>query len=133
PFGEFIRLDQVGGHTIPASSYTVRYGSTIVTFSNAYLNTLSNGTYYYTMVFTGGTSDRIRLDINRPQQTTRPPAPTPTPAPPQHPRRMPHTGDGLFSFAPLILMALAVVGVSGEGLRRSKKRKEYEKYIGKWD
>ncbi|MCL2525812.1 MAG: fibronectin type III domain-containing protein [Coriobacteriia bacterium] len=66
PISDFIRLETAAGVVVPATNYVVTEGSTITTFSIAYLNTLANGTYHYKMIFSGGASDLLTLIIARP-------------------------------------------------------------------
>jgi len=65
PFAEYLHLIQANGTMVPASNYMLKSGSTIVIFTQAYLNTLANGNYQYRMVFAGGESALINLTINR--------------------------------------------------------------------
>ena len=47
----------VDGKTLDSDKYTVKEGSTIVTFKNAYLDILSVGTYKITFVYDNGSVD----------------------------------------------------------------------------
>ena len=47
----------VDGKTLDSDKYTVKEGSTIVTFKNAYLDALSVGTYKITFVYDNGSVD----------------------------------------------------------------------------
>jgi hypothetical protein len=62
PFTEFIRLELAGGVVGP-SNYSVRFGSVIITLSEGYLKTLSNGNYWFRAYFKNGYAD-IYLTVN---------------------------------------------------------------------
>jgi hypothetical protein len=88
PKAEFVRLE-LNGTVIPASNYTVTEGSTIIELTNAYLNSLASGTYYYTAVFQGASANNIKLvvDVSRASGSN------------------PYTGD---DFSPDSLVSLAI-------------------------
>ena len=52
------------GQAVDPAHYTITSGSTIITFSENYLRTLSNGTHWYTVEFNNGVSADIRLLVN---------------------------------------------------------------------
>jgi len=65
-FNKFVDLLFAGSSAlVPGQDYIVKEGSTIITFTNAYLNTLPNGTYWFVAEFTDHISDRIELIIKR--------------------------------------------------------------------
>ncbi|MDR0513776.1 MAG: hypothetical protein LBG81_01265, partial [Coriobacteriaceae bacterium] len=59
----FVAL-HLDGITVPASNYTLDSGSTLITLSKAYLDTLANGSYSYTAVYTNGTASPINLTVD---------------------------------------------------------------------
>jgi len=94
----FLRLEHKGAGVDP-TNYKVTEGSTIITFTEAYLKTLANGTYYYVAVFTDGYADlTLVVDV---QSTTDPDTGSTT--------DIPKTGDGGLLWL-LLAGCLAVVG-----------------------
>jgi len=73
-FVDFVDLLFSGTNAlVPGTDYTAWSGSTYIQFTEAYLSTLANGTYWYIAEFynsTDGTylSDRISLIINDPSR-----------------------------------------------------------------
>jgi len=66
-YSDFVALAFADSYSlVPQSDYTTASGSTIITFTTAYLDTLSNGTYYYIAEFTDYDTRWIRLIINKP-------------------------------------------------------------------
>ncbi|MCL2803976.1 MAG: Ig-like domain-containing protein [Micrococcales bacterium] len=63
--GKFVRLVKAGVEVDP-KHYAVTQGSTVITFNEAYLKTLSAGTHVYQAVFSDGTSESIVLTISAP-------------------------------------------------------------------
>jgi len=63
PIEKFVRL-WLGDSIIDERHYTVREGSTIITFNEAYLLTLANGTYEYVAEYTDGEA-LIVLEVSR--------------------------------------------------------------------
>jgi hypothetical protein len=61
-FKDFVRV-MLNGVEVSPSNYTVSEGSTVITFNEEYLNTLADGDYTFTAVFTNGTAD-IPLKIS---------------------------------------------------------------------
>ena len=101
PADKFVRLTtQPAGLVVDPASYTITSGSTIITFSEAYLKTLPNGSYTYRAEFTDGYTDLV-LQVSRSQ------APTPPPS-------IPSTGDSTWMVlaAAGALMALGVAFVT---------------------
>ncbi|MDR0841246.1 MAG: Ig-like domain-containing protein [Christensenellaceae bacterium] len=62
-YDDFIRLEDERGNVIPRQYYTVTRGSTIITFTQAYLNTLAKGTYSYAAYFIDGVTRPIYLTV----------------------------------------------------------------------
>ncbi|MDR0841753.1 MAG: hypothetical protein LBN26_10310, partial [Christensenellaceae bacterium] len=56
-------LEDEWGNVIPEKYYSVGRGSTIITFTQAYLNTLAKGTYSYAAYFTDGVTKPIYLTV----------------------------------------------------------------------
>jgi ubiquitin len=52
------------GEIIDPSNYTKWEGSTYIRLNEDHLKNYSNGTYYFTAVFTDGISEQIKLDVN---------------------------------------------------------------------
>ena len=102
---KFVRL-LYGGAVVDAANYTVSPGSTVLTFTEAYLKSLPNGTYRYTAEFSDGVSEDIVLVVD-----VSAPAPTSSPDTPK-------TGDG--SVAPLVLVAAALGVLCALALRRRR-------------
>jgi hypothetical protein len=105
PFGKFLYLVHEGGSRVSGSNYQAVSGSTIITFSQAYLNTLANGTYYYQAVFSDGHSDPIKLVINRRASGS-----------------LPAAGDGTL-IAPLMVSVL-IAGTVVLSLIRERERED---------
>lgn len=83
---------------------TVAQGGSVITFNEAYLKTLSNGTYWYVAEFSDGTSENIRLRVNK--AAAQSPAPAPAPASPGS--GVPQTDDGNLTALWAMLMASAL-------------------------
>jgi len=67
-FIDFVDLAVADSYTLlrPNIDYIATQGSTIITFTTAYLNKLSNGTYYYIAEYTNYDTQNIRLIVNKP-------------------------------------------------------------------
>ncbi|MDR1354755.1 MAG: hypothetical protein LBJ43_00510, partial [Propionibacteriaceae bacterium] len=55
PYNKFVKL-LLDDDTVAASNYTVTEGSTVITLQESYLKTFTNGTYWFTAIFTNGES-----------------------------------------------------------------------------
>jgi hypothetical protein len=60
---KFVEL-RLGSLVISPSYYVVTSGSTVVTLAESYLQTLSNGSYDYTVYFTDGSASPVTLVVN---------------------------------------------------------------------
>ena len=108
------------GLPVPTAYYSVSSGSTKISFTEAYLNTLSNGTYYYIAQFNQFDSAQIMLVINRPNAPAPPPTPTPAPG-----GGMPVSGDDPTLLIVVIALACAAVVLLTAGIiiyRKSRKK-----------
>jgi hypothetical protein len=56
PYEDFVWL-MLNGKEVDPTNYTVSAGSTVITFHKSYLDTLANGEYTFTAVFTNSTAD----------------------------------------------------------------------------
>jgi len=65
PLNKFLYLLDSNGNRLSSADFKATSGSTIITFTQAYLNTLPNGSYHYKGVFTDGESAQLTLVIER--------------------------------------------------------------------
>jgi hypothetical protein len=66
-FNNFVALADAGSYKTltPGLDYTATQGSTIITFTQTYLDGLSNGTYYYIAEYTDYDTQGIRLIVDK--------------------------------------------------------------------
>ena len=139
----------VDGKTVDPKYYTVKSGSTIITFTKEFLDSLSVGDHEVKFLFTNGTAkatitvvekqaqetkpaDKDKTDINKPATPQKPADTLTTPGKPAQqtsaPAKKPaanqkkatRTGDDNPAMQVLILMLLGGVGAVGYSLKRRK-------------
>jgi LPXTG-motif cell wall-anchored protein len=102
---KFVRLT-LNGQVVDPAHYTLASGSTIITLSEAYLKTLSNGTHVFTAEFTDGTATLpLVVDLSTPGTDS---------------NTLPKTGD---SGASLVLLAVLALATAGGGLLLLARRR----------
>ncbi len=141
----------VDGKTVDPKYYTVKSGSTIVTFTKEFLDSLSVGDHEVKFLFTNGTAkatitvvekqteetkpdDKDKTDINKPATPQKPADTLTTPGKPAQQTSAPakklaanqkkatRTGDDNPAMMVLILMLLGGAGAVGYSLKRRKVR-----------
>ena len=129
----------VDGKTVDPKYYTVKSGSTIITFTKEFLDSLSVGDHEVKFLFTNGTAkatitavekqaqetkpaDKDKTDINRPATSQKPAQQTAAPAkkPAANQKKATRTGDDNPAMMVLILMLLGGAAVVGYSLKRRK-------------
>ena len=129
----------VDGKTVDPKYYTVKSGSTIVTFTKEFLDSLSVGDHEVKFLFTNGTAratitvvekqaqetkpgDKDKTDINKPATPQKPAQQTAAPAkkPAVNQNKATRTGDDNPAMMVLILMLLGGAGAVGYSLKRRK-------------
>ncbi len=129
----------VDGKTVDPKYYTVKSGSTIVTFTKEFLDSLSVGDHEVKFLFTNGTAratitvvekqaqetkpgDKDKTDINKPATPQKPAQQTAAPAkkPAANQKKATRTGDDNPAMMVLILMLLGGAGAVGYSLKRRK-------------
>ena len=131
----------VDGKTVDPKYYTVKSGSTIVTFTKEFLDSLSVGDHEVKFLFTNGTAkatitvvekqaqetkpaDNDKTDINKPAASQKPAQQTAAPAKKAaiNQKKATRTGDDNPAMLVLILMLLGGAGAVGYSLKRRKAR-----------
>ena len=129
----------VDGKTVDPKYYTVKSGSTIVTFTKEFLDSLSVGDHEVKFLFTNGTAkatitvvekqteetkpaDNDKTDINKPAASQKPAQQTVAPAKKAaiNQKKATRTGDDNSAMLVLILMLLGGAGAVGYSLKRRK-------------
>lgn len=129
----------VDGKTVDPKYYTVKSGSTIVTFTKEFLDSLSVGDHEVKFLFTNGTAkatitvvekqteetkpaDNDKTDINKPAASQKPAQQTVAPAKKAtiNQKKATRTGDDNPAMLVLILMLLGGAGAVGYSLKRRK-------------
>ncbi len=129
----------VDGKTVDPKYYTVKSGSTIVTFTKEFLDSLSVGDHEVKFLFTNGTAkatitvvekqaqetkpaDNDKTDINKPAASQKPAQQTSASAKKQaaNQKKATRTGDDNPAMMVLILMLLGGAGAVGYSLKRRK-------------
>ena len=129
----------VDGKTVDPKYYTVKSGSTIITFTKEFLDSLSVGDHEVKFLFTNGTAkatitavekqaqetkpaDKDKTDINKPATPQKPAQQTAAPAkkPTANQKKATRTGDDNPAMMVLILMLLGGAGAVGYSLKRRK-------------
>ena len=129
----------VDGKTVDPKYYTVKSGSTIITFTKEFLDSLSVGEHEVKFLFTNGTAratitvvekqaqetkpaDKDKTDINKPATPQKPAQQTAAPAkkPAVNQKKATRTGDDNPAMMVLILMLLGGAGAVGYSLKRRK-------------
>ena len=129
----------VDGKTVDPKYYTVKSGSTIVTFTKEFLDSLSVGEHEVKFLFTNGTAkatvtvvekkaqetkpaDKDKTDINKPATSQKPAQQTVAPAkkPAANQKKATRTGDDNPAMMVLILMLLGGAAAVGYSLKRRK-------------
>ena len=129
----------VDGKTVDPKYYTVKSGSTIVTFTKEFLDSLSVGEHEVKFLFTNGTAkatitvvekqaqetkpaDNDKTDINKPAASQKPAQQTAAPAKKAaiNQKKATRTGDDNPAMLVLILMLLGGAGAVGYSLKRRK-------------
>ncbi|GHU64862.1 hypothetical protein AGMMS49983_11510 [Clostridia bacterium] len=122
-YNKFVRLLHSDGTPVDPGYYTAASGSTIITFTTAYLDTLANGEYYYIAEYTDGETPNIQLIIDR-EAGTDPDSPN-TPGASDATgtsgvSRTPDTGDETAASLLFVLMLLSIAGIITLVLRRRR-------------
>ena len=131
----------VDGKTVDPKYYTVKSGSTIVTFTKEFLDSLSVGDHEVKFLFTNGTAkatitvvekqaqetkpaDNDKTDINKPAASQKPAQQTAAPAKKAaiNQKKATRTDDDNPAMMVLILMLLGGAGAVGYSLKRRKAR-----------
>ena len=129
----------VDGKTVDPKYYTVKSGSTIVTFTKEFMDSLSVGEHEVKFLFTNGTAkatitvvekqteetkpaDNDKTDINKPAASQKPAQQTVAPAKKAaiNQKKATRTGDDNPAMMVLILMLLGGAGAVGYSLKRRK-------------
>ena len=129
----------VDGKTVDPKYYTVKSGSTIVTFTKEFLDSLSVGDHEVKFLFTNGTAkatitvvekqaqetkpaDNDKTDINKPAASQKPAQQTAAPAKKAaiNQKKATRTGDDNPAMLVLILMLFGGAGAVGYSLKRRK-------------
>ena len=129
----------VDGKTVDPKYYTVKSGSTIITFTKEFLDSLSVGDHEVKFLFTNGTAkatitavekqaqetkpaDKDKTDINKPATPQKPAQQTAAPAKKSaaNQKKATRTGDDNPAMMVLILMLLGGAGAVGYSLKRRK-------------
>ena len=129
----------VDGKTVDPKYYTVKSGSTIVTFTKEFLDSLSVGDHEVKFLFTNGTAkatitvvekkaqetkpaDKDKTDINKPVTSQKPAQQIAVPAkkPAANQKKATRTGDDNPAMMVLILMLLGGAAAVGYSLKRRK-------------
>lgn len=129
----------VDGKTVDPKYYTVKSGSTIITFTKEFLDSLSVGDHEVKFLFTNGTAkatitvvekqaqetkpaDNDKTDINKPAASQKPAQQTAAPAKKAaiNQKKATRTGDDNPAMLVLILMLLGGAGAVGYSLKRRK-------------
>ena len=129
----------VDGKTVDPKYYTVKSGSTIITFTKEFLDSLSVGEHEVKFLFTNGTAkatitvvekqaqetkpaDKDKTDINKPATSQKPAQQTAAPAKKAaiNQKKATRTGDDNPAMLVLILMLLGGAGAVGYSLKRRK-------------
>ena len=129
----------VDGKTVDPKYYTVKSGSTIVTFTKEFLDSLSVGDHEVKFLFTNGTAkatitvvekqaqetkpaDNDKTDINKPAASQKPAQQTAAPAKKAaiNQKKATRTDDDNPAMLVLILMLLGGAGAVGYSLKRRK-------------
>lgn len=129
----------VDGKTVDPKYYTVKSGSTIVTFTKEFLDSLSVGDHEVKLLFTNGTAkatitvvekqteetkpaDNDKTDINKPAASQKPAQQTAAPAKKAaiNQKKATRTGDDNPAMMVLMLMLLGGAGAVGYSLKRRK-------------
>ena len=98
----------VDGKEVDKANYTAKAGSTIITFKESYVETLSAGELTITVTFTdGATSGDFQILEKEPEPTE--PATKPTETKPGNPA-VPDTGDDGIAL-PLIMMLICAAAI----------------------
>lgn len=106
----------VDGKTVDPKYYTVKSGSTIVTFTKEFLDSLSVGDHEVKFLFTNGTAKATITVVEKQAQQTAAPAKKPA----ANQKKATRTGDGNPAMMVLILMLLGGAGAVGYSLKRRK-------------
>ncbi len=129
----------VDGKTVDPKYYTVKSGSTIVTFTKEFLDSLSVGDHEVKFLFTNGTAratitvvekqaqetkpaDKDKTDINKPATSQKPAQQTAAPAkkPTANQKKATRTGDDNPAMMVLMLILLGGAVAVGYSLKRRK-------------
>ena len=108
----------VDGKTVDPKYYTVKSGSTIVTFTKEFLDSLSVGDHEVKFLFTNGTAKATITVVEKQAQQTAAPAKKPA----ANQKKATRTGDGNPAMMVLILMLLGGAGAVGYSLKSRKVR-----------
>ena len=106
----------VDGKTVDPKYYTVKSGSTIVTFTKEFLDSLSVGDHEVKFLFTNGTAKATITVVEKQAQQTAAPAKKPA----VNQKKATRTGDDNPAMLVLILMLLGGAGAVGYSLKRRK-------------
>ena len=99
---------KVDGKSVDEKYYTVKEGSTIVTLTSAYLNTLTAGKHTLEMVWTDGTADTIFTVDEKPANTD---------------TKLPQTGDSSSMALWIALLFVSAAGVLSAAVLGEKKKR----------
>ena len=108
----------VDGKTVDPKYYTVKSGSTIVTFTKEFLDSLSVGDHEVKFLFTNGTAKATITVVEKQAQQTAAPAKKPA----VNQKKATRTGDDNPAMLVLILMLLGGAGAVGYSLKSRKVR-----------
>lgn len=108
----------VDGKTVDPKYYTVKSGSTIVTFTKEFLDSLSVGDHEVKFLFTNGTAKATITVVEKQAQQTAALAKKPA----ANQKKATRTGDGNPAMMVLILMLLGGAGAVGYSLKSRKVR-----------
>lgn len=110
PYSKFVRVT-VNGKTLSSSNYIASSGSTVITFTESYMRSLSAGSYSFSIVSSDGSaSGNFYVGRNDPgyRPPSRPPVPAPNP-PSRRPVVVSEGGSGSSSSkAPTVIMKVEV-------------------------
>ena len=105
----------VDDNLVSDDNYTAHTGSTVITFKQAYLSTLSVGTHTLKVVYNDGGVATGTFTI-----LGNDPAPAPDPAPtPDEPVINPSTGDNIGTY--ILLLELSIIGILVVLIAKKKK------------